>query len=458
MSAPRPPARHKRDPGDVEFRPDSMPADAYISPAYFDLEEERLWARTWQIVCRAEEIPNVGDYVTHEIIDESIIVVRTAADAVKAFYNVCQHRGRRLKDGCGNTGKALICRFHGWTWNIDGSLKHVTDREDWSGCPHFDDQALSLKEVRVEQWGGWYWISMDPDIEPLLDYLAPVPEVFENYDLESMRFAWYKTLVTPCNWKVMIDAFNEGYHTEATHPQVGMRSMLGTLGAAHGKHSMFWFPSPEKARQQMALAPAGLDYRPIILGGLTDTRETLHALASDYRVAAAKRLMEEAPADAPLSEVLSKLEVLHREELEKAGAKWPDRLTAEDVARAGTDWHIFPNTIILPGVDSILWYRARPNGRSVDSCIFDVWNLERFGEGKAPPLKRDFYATTEEFSGQNAFLEQDFGNIAAVQRGMKSRGFTAARTNPVQEVPINNFHKTLYRYLATPPEEPPPKL
>jgi len=458
MSAPLPPARQVRDPGKAEFRPDFMPADAYISPAYFELEEERLWARTWQIVCRAEEIPKVGDFVTHEIIDESIIVIRTSQDSVKAFYNVCQHRGRRLKDGCGNTGKLLVCRFHGWSWNIDGSLKSVTDREDWAGCPSFGDESLGLKEVRIEQWGGWYWISMDPDIEPLLDYLAPIPEVFKNYDLEDMRFAWYKTLVTPCNWKVMIDAFNEGYHTEATHPQVGLRSALGTVGAAHGKHGMFSFPSPERARQKMAATPAGIDFRPLIRDGLMDASDTLHALTSDYKVRAGKRLMEEAPADASLPEIMAKLTTLHREELEKAGARWPDRLTAADIARAGTDWHIFPNTIVLPSVDSILWYRARPNGRSVDSCIFDIWCLERFGEGKAPPLKRDFYATPEEFSGQNPFLEQDFGNIAAVQKGMKSRGFKAARTNPLQEVPINNFHKTLYRYLATPPGDPPPKI
>jgi phenylpropionate dioxygenase-like ring-hydroxylating dioxygenase large terminal subunit len=458
MSALRLPARQVRDPAKAEFRPDSMPADAYISPAYFELEEERLWARTWQIVCRAEEIPEVGDFVTHEIIDESIIVIRTSADKVKAFYNVCQHRGRRLKDGCGNAGKSLTCRFHGWSWNIDGSLKSVTDREDWAGCPSFDDEALGLKDVRVEQWGGWYWISMDPDIEPLLDYLEPIPDVFKNYDLETMRFAWCKTLVVPCNWKVMIDAFNEGYHTEATHPQVGLRSALGTVGVAHGKHAMFWFPSPEKAQQQMAAVPAGIDFRPFILDGSVEMRETLHALVSDYRVRAAERLMEEVPADTALPEVLAKLDTFHREELEKAGAKWPGRLTAADMARAGTDWHIFPNTIILPGVDSILWYRARPNGRNVDSCIFDVWNLERFGEGKAPPLKRDFYASPEEFSGQNPFLEQDFGNIAAVQRGMKSRGFRAARTNPVQEIPINNFHETLYHYLATPPEDPIPQI
>jgi phenylpropionate dioxygenase-like ring-hydroxylating dioxygenase large terminal subunit len=458
MSAPPPPARRVRDPAEAEFRPDLMPADAYISPAYFGLEEERLWPRTWQIVCRAEEIPNVGDFVTHEIVDESIIVIRTEKDRVKAFYNVCQHRGRRLKEGCGNTGRAITCRFHGWSWHIDGSLRSVTDREDWGSCPNFGDSDLTLPEVRLEEWGGWFWISMDPNIEPLLEYLSPIPDVLRNYDLEALRFAWYKTLVVPCNWKVMIDAFNEGYHTEATHPQVGLRSALGTVGAAHGRHSMFSFPSPEKMRQRMAALPPGTDFRPLLGDALIDTRKTLHALTSSYKVRAAERLIVEVPKEASLPKVLAKLEALHREELESAGAKWPDRLTPADIARAGTDWHIFPNTIVLPSVDSILWYRARPHGRAVDSCIFDIWNLERFGEGKAPPLERDFYATLEEFKGQNPFLEQDFGNIAAVQKGMKSRGFRGARTNPVQEVPVNNFHKTLYHYLATPPEEPPPRI
>jgi phenylpropionate dioxygenase-like ring-hydroxylating dioxygenase large terminal subunit len=457
MSARRPPARQVRDPAELKFRPDLMPADAYIAPAYFDLEEERLWPRTWQIVCRAEEIPNVGDFVTHEIIDESIIVIRIAKDEVKAFYNVCQHRGRRLKDGCGNAGQAIVCRFHGWAWNVDGSLNRVTDREDWGNCPNFTDRDLALKGVRIESWGGWFWINMDPDAAPLLDYLSPIPEVFKNYDLESMRFAWYKTVVLPCNWKVMIDAFNEGYHTEATHPQVALRSALGAMGAAHGQHAMFSFPSPERARRRMSAMPPGLDFRPLLRDGLKETYDTLHALVSNHRVRAAERLVEELPAEATLPEVLAKLDVLHREELEKSGAKWPANLTAEDMARAGTDWHVFPNTIVLPSVDSILWYRSRPNGRNIDSCVFDIWCLERFADGNAPPLKRDYFATPEEFRGQNPFLEQDFGNIAAVQRGMKSRGFKEARTNPLQEVSVNNFHKTLYRYLATPPDEAPPK-
>lgn len=458
MSAPLPPARLKRAPTEVEFRPDYMPVDAYISPTYFDLEEERLWPRTWQIVCRAEEIPRVGDYVTHEIIDESIIVVRVSEDLVKAYYNVCQHRGRRLKDGCGNTGASITCRFHGWSWKIDGSLRNVLDAEDWSGCQNFKDEDLRLKEVRLENWGGWYWISMDPEIEPLLEYLSPIPEVFQNYELENMRFAWYKTLVVPCNWKVMIDAFNEGYHTAATHPQVGRRMALGTVSAAHGKHAMFSMPLPDKARERIAAKPPGTDFRKEIFEGLVDGRSTLFALTSDYKVRAAERLMQELPAETPLTDIMAALNRFHREELESAGAQWPEKLTAADMMRAGTDWHIFPNTIVLPSVDSILWYRARPNGRSVDSCVFDIWNLERFGEGKAPPLKRDFYATPEEFEGQNPFLEQDFTNIAAVQKGMKSRGFEAARTNPVQEIPINNFHKTLYRYLATPPEQAAPKI
>lgn len=456
MSAPLPPARVVRDPAKAEFRPDYMPADAYISPAYFGLEEERMWSRTWQIVCREEEIAKIGDYVTHEIIDESILVVRVTDTEVKAYYNVCQHRGRRLKDGCGNTGHNIICKFHGWSWFINGELRSVLDREDWAGCPEFSDSDLRLKEVRIESWGGWYWICMDPEIEPLLDYLDPIPDVFRNFELETMRFACYKTVILPCNWKVMIDAFNEGYHTAATHPQVGLRSALGTRSVAHGRHAMFSFPDPEKAKQRMASIPEGVDFRQAMVDAMVETRETLHALTSDYKVDASRRLLEELPADASLTEVLTKLAQLHREELEKSGARWPENLTDEDMVRAATDWHIFPNTIILPSIDSILWYRSRPNGRDVDSCRFDIWVLERFGEGKEPPLSRDFYPTPEAFSGQNPFLEQDFSNIAAVQKGMKSRGFSAARTSPVQEVPINNFHKTLFDYLATAPDEPLP--
>ena len=93
-------------------RPDFVPRDGYISKDYVQLEKERMWPKVWQVACRLEELPNVGDYVTFDVIDESIIVTRLTGDRIKAYYNVCQHRGRHLTSGCGHATK-FHCNYHG---------------------------------------------------------------------------------------------------------------------------------------------------------------------------------------------------------------------------------------------------------------------------------------------------------------------------------------------------------
>jgi len=198
-------------------RPCIIPVEAYTSEAYARAENEKLWPKVWQVACRVEEIPNVGDYVTYDILDESIIVVRSAPEKISAYYNVCQHRGRRLAEGCGQT-KRFVCRFHGWSWNLKGENTFVLDPQDWGKC--LTPENLHLKEVKVDTWGGWVWINMDPDSESLKDYLEPAVSMLNPFELEKMRYRWRKWLYFPSNWKVALEAFNESYHTDASHPQI----------------------------------------------------------------------------------------------------------------------------------------------------------------------------------------------------------------------------------------------
>src|ERR1700730_6826985 len=129
-----------------------LPKEDQCSPAFAQLEEERLWPYVWQIACRVEEIPNVGDYVTYDIVDESIIVIRTSPDEIRAYYNVCQHRGRRLTEGCGHA-KQFACKFHGWRWDINGENAFCRNQEDWGGALNADN--LRLPQVKADTWGGW---------------------------------------------------------------------------------------------------------------------------------------------------------------------------------------------------------------------------------------------------------------------------------------------------------------
>jgi hypothetical protein len=165
---------------------------------------------------------------------------------------------------------------------------------------------------------------------------------------------------------------------------------------------------------------------------------------------ATQRLKTEVPANAPPGEVLQKYGEFIYEAAIKDGAGWPADLTPDYMAKSGYDWHVFPNTIFLHGsVESVLWYRMRPNGTDVNSCIFDIWSLERFAPGKEPPIKREYYADWEKADWPLIFI-QDFTNMPKVQKGMKSRGFKGGLTNPIQERTVSSFHRMLRRFMQDP--------
>jgi phenylpropionate dioxygenase-like ring-hydroxylating dioxygenase large terminal subunit len=429
-----------------EIRPDFVPASDYAADT-LKREKEMMWPRVWQMACRLEEIPKVGDFVNYEIFDESILVTRTAPDAIKAYYNVCQHRGRRLRDEKhGHIGRTFHCRFHGWQWNLDGSIANVYARDDWKTCP-LQDGDIALKEVKVGIWGGWIWINQDPDAEPLMDYLGAVPGALDPFEPENMRALWWKTIIAPVNWKVVCVAFNEGYHSSATHRSGINYTPCSMPAVAHGKHAMFYnAPSPMgeyKDENGAWKMPQG--FAEYLYVNNAHIYRTLFALTLDPGMEVSKRLLE-LPQDASPEVVLAKMFEYYREEFDKRGVRYPEKLTFDAWAAGGTDWHIFPNSIILPSIDGALWYRVRPNGDDPDSCIFDIWSFGRFAPGEEPAVTQEVFQGFEAFRGQCEFLEEDFANMEAVHRGTKSKGWTGARTNPVQEVSVNNFHKVLRQY------------
>lgn len=439
-------------PGPGPLRPDFLPKDAYLSRDFLEQEKRKLWPKIWQVACRLEEIPSQGDFVVYDICDESIIVVRTGADKIQAFHNVCQHRGRRLKDdACGNTS-AFQCRFHGWRWKLDGSLDRVVDREDWAGCTAFADDDLRLKPVLADHWGGFVFINLDVSAEPLAEFLHPMPQFIDPFELHTMRFRWYKTAIVPCNWKAALEAFNEAYHVSSTHPQ-----LLDTIGQditnpfLFGKHAMFAYPQNERpfgTPSPRTGKPVPQDLRPGLVRYFAEIERTLKAPMSPRSAEAAARLLTEVPADATPYEVLGKLMMFQKEAAIASGAGWPE-ISFEQMAKAGTNWNVFPNLVFMMTPDGLLAYRSRPNGDDPDSCVYDFWSLVRYPPGMEPPLEREFYAdpyedTVEKFG---LVLAQDIVNMRQVQKGMKSSGFTGARTNPKQEASVSNLHRVVNEYL-----------
>jgi phenylpropionate dioxygenase-like ring-hydroxylating dioxygenase large terminal subunit len=342
----------------------------------------------------------------------------------------------------------IRCPFHGWRWNTDGSIAHVTDQWNWGEQKEHDAEDLALAPVRLEQWGGWFWLTGGENMPSLAEFLGPVPEILANHEFENCRREWYQSIVFPCNWKNVIDAFNEAYHVEATHSQLTRYGRPESVAIPHGQHGMFCYPSYTQNFNAGSEPAEAIDYRQLILEREQERDEWLHALISPFALEAAEMTLNELPRDANYQEVTAHYAQRHRQMAEAAGAKWPDKLTVQDIERAGTSWHIFPNTIFLPTIDGALWYRARPNGDNPDSCVFDVWWLRRFPPGTEPHVEHEFYNDLASFRGKNKFLEQDFDNLAAIQKGVKSSGFKGARLNPSQEAQVLNFHMTLHQWLS----------
>jgi phenylpropionate dioxygenase-like ring-hydroxylating dioxygenase large terminal subunit len=432
-------------------RPDFVPKQAYISRDYVELEKKRLWSRVWQVACREEEIPRPGDYLTYDIADESVIVTRDEQGAIRAYHNVCMHRGRRLTEATGHA-RTFVCRYHGWRWNLQGQNTRVVDRDDWGDM--LKDDEIRLKEVRVGTWAGFVFINMDPHAEPLEQFLDPLPGIFRNFQFEKLRFRWYKTIVQPCNWKVVLEAFDEAYHVQQTHPQFLEYLSDYSQSAAYGKHGSFSYPALASGQSRFTPSPrlnkpATKDFREYVLAYFEEMHTQLQAMVTPRSHAAAQRLRTEVPQGATQQEVLMKLRQFQQEAAEADGSGWP-HVTPQDMQRAGADWHVFPNLVFLPSnIDGIIAYRGRPNGDDPDSCVFDVWSLVRYAPGQEPPLERENYTEWKD-TELGRILKQDFQNLGQVQKGMKSSAFPGSRTNPQQERAISNFHAVLHDYLAQP--------
>ncbi len=197
--------------------PALVPVKRYTSRAYHEREKERLWSRVWQMAAHEDDFPNVGDVVPYDIVDKSFVIVRVADDEYKAYYNACLHRGRKLRESRGKSLTELRCPFHGWTWNLDGSLKVVPCAHDYNGLNKEDE---ALPEVQVGRWGRFIFINPDPEAAPLEDHVGDLASNFEFLPFERRYKSAHVAKVIRANWKVVQEAFMESYHVLMTHPQI----------------------------------------------------------------------------------------------------------------------------------------------------------------------------------------------------------------------------------------------
>ena len=202
--------------------PDRVPKERYFDPEFYRAEVELLWPRVWQMACRLEEIPEPGDFAEYEILDQSVIVLRTENLGVRAFHNVCRHRGVRVAPGRGSRRGGFVCPFHGWCYGTDGRNTRVTQAQSFAE-PNLEPADLDLTPVRCEVWGGCAWINLDDAAPPLRECLEPAATVLDAWKVESLRAEWWYACRLPVNWKLAEEAFFEQYHVLQTHPQLRIR-------------------------------------------------------------------------------------------------------------------------------------------------------------------------------------------------------------------------------------------
>jgi phenylpropionate dioxygenase-like ring-hydroxylating dioxygenase large terminal subunit len=407
--------------------PDRVRKDRYFGRDFYALECERLWPRVWQMACRLEEVPAVGDAVEYEILDQSVIVVRTGEAEVRAFQNACRHRGVKLVDSRDSCAAGFVCPFHGWCYDLSGANTFVPLRGTFAP-QNLQPGDIDLRSVRCEQWGGSAWINLDADAPPLRDCIEPAATVLDAWKVESMRAEWWHAFRLPVNWKIAQEAFMEQYHVLETHPQL---RIPGRFPPRDG--SVF---DPE------GFIESELHYLRTMCEGMAGM---VHA--KDVAIAERMRDIElTVDPEGARSEWDHALNDAVTDWHRAAGSDMPD---LNELAEHGMNEpmvYAFPHYFVLPMYSSASSYRFRPLGP--EETLMEIWSLTRFPEGDEPepPTRPDVWECDD--PRIPPIPTQDFSNLPRQQRGLHSQGFEYMRLSEQVEGHISNFHRAIDGFLG----------
>ena len=419
-----------------------LSAERYYDYAFHRLEVEHVWKKTWQMACRVEEIPEVGDYVVYDIVDDSVIVVRRPSGDIAAYTNSCLHRGTTLAEGCGNL-KDFRCPYHGWTYDLNGALTKVPGSWDFS---HLDLENTRLPNVKIDVWAGFVFINLDKDSSSLSDYLGVLPEHLNDFHIENRYKALHVSQVVPCNWKVAQEAFIEGYHVAETHFEKDRDGNIAPVGAAVVNYDTsiqndYW--QPHISRMTMLSG--------IPSGYIADQINGEQGIIDAYffgRPDDSIQLEEGQTARSAIAD--------HNREVWKSNhnVDFSGYSDAEMIDQI--EYTVFPNFTVWPTIVAPLVYRFRPHGDDPASSLFEVWMLfPAADDGTQPEAALEYrletneaWASVKELGAYGPVIDQDIPNLPRIQKGlMASRKKTVSLGN-YQESRIRALHETLDRYIA----------
>ncbi len=191
----------------------TVPSRLYIDPVYLALEEDKVFGRTWQLVGRVDQVAAAGQYFTADVGSESVVVVRDGA-ALRGFHNICLHRAGPVAEGSGKR-QTLQCRYHGWTYRLNGELLNAPEMED---AIDFTADAMKLMPIQVATWGPLVFANLDLKAPSLEHFFEDIAARSSRFAVTTMKYVGSKAWRIACNWKVYVDNYLEGYHIPLVHP------------------------------------------------------------------------------------------------------------------------------------------------------------------------------------------------------------------------------------------------
>lgn len=383
-----------------------VPKLRYTSHEFAALENEYMWTRTWQMACTLDELAQPGDHVVYDVADQSLIVTRTKDGSIKAFHNSCLHRGTKLRVEDGRVA-SFRCPFHGWRWDLNGELAEIPAQWDFPQVLHESD--TDLPQALVAVWCGFVFVNLDPEAMPFEKVADKLIEHFgRDFNMENRYKAFHAVKEVPANWKVCMEAFAEGYHVIATHPQI-----LEFAGDTNSEYSI-WADSPYVTR-----FINGFGIQSPHLGDLSEQQVADAYLAFSARSA---RGSVEVPDGSSAREVVAEI---FRSVMGPIYGKDLSKVSDSEMLDAHL-YHLFPAFVPWAGVGQSLTYRWRP-GPTPDTCYMDVLRMMPVPDGQerpAPaPIQRlrleQSWKEAEGMSGLADVFEQDMANLPKVQLGLK---------------------------------------
>jgi carnitine monooxygenase subunit len=417
----------------------SYDKERYFTREFLEREWERLWPQVWLIAGVSSDVPQVGDYFLFDIGHESIIVVRTDA-GLRAYYNVCSHRGSRLVRAERGSRMRFICPFHSWKYDLQGKLTSITDRET------FREEVVchnpGLVSLACQEHAGIVFVSMREDPPPLAQYIGLPEGYLEAYRIDRMKVVRHVRTEWAANWKVGIEAFYETYHLHAVHPET--RTVMADL------------------RVQCDLYPNGASRMIVPIGQMTPRIADQDSMNDGLRAMLAEVGLDPDAFTGSAREVRAAIQQAKRR---RAAARDMDYSRFVD-GQLTDSWAtgIFPNVQIGCHPEGVFLMRFLPHPSDPERFYYDTMTLiapcdhpdykvpDWMGLPEGTDVSGNTRPACEHFAiGEDGnlgqVLSQDSELLPVVQKGMRSRGFRHQLWSE-QEQRLRHFHAELERYLA----------